>query len=133
SGLVHPVTTVHILAGLMNLRKTTLPGGFFVFKEDTRLLFASSMKGRINSATCASLLQYSTVTMKLTYPSPHMLCTNSRKNGNNMLAHVVELKKATEPCSSGTAGAFRQRVKARRAEQGRSNQQPEKLYGVLVG
>ncbi|EEI8440658.1 hypothetical protein K9317_004543 [Salmonella enterica subsp. enterica serovar Senftenberg] len=50
-----------------------------------------------------------------------------------MLAHVVELKKATEPCSSGTARAFRQRVKARRAEQGRSNQQPEKLYGVLVG
>ena len=57
----------------------------------------------------------------------------SRKNGNTMCAHTVELKKATVPCSSGTARAFRQRVKARRAAQGRTNQQPENLYGVLIG
>ncbi|MDR9954093.1 hypothetical protein LB583_24175, partial [Enterobacter hormaechei subsp. xiangfangensis] len=39
SGLVHPVTTVHKLAGLMNLRKTTLPGGFFVYRaKDYALL-----------------------------------------------------------------------------------------------
>jgi hypothetical protein len=50
-----------------------------------------------------------------------------------MLANLVELKKATVPCSSGTARAFRQRVKERREAQGRSNQQPENLYGVLIG
>ncbi|HDT5498928.1 TPA: hypothetical protein QHJ11_004853 [Klebsiella aerogenes] len=50
-----------------------------------------------------------------------------------MPAHVVELKKTTAPCSSGTARAFRQRVKSRRAAQGRKNQQAENLYGVLVG
>ncbi|WP_229297126.1 hypothetical protein, partial [Enterobacter hormaechei] len=27
-----PVTTVQKLAGLLNLRKTTLPGGFFVYR-----------------------------------------------------------------------------------------------------
>lgn len=37
------------------------------------------------------------------------------------------------PMAYWCAVAFRQRVKARRAEQGQSNQQPEKLYGVLVG
>ncbi|MFV8221582.1 hypothetical protein ACNQ0T_24545, partial [Enterobacter cloacae complex sp.6700776] len=42
SGLVHPVTTVHKLAGLMNLRKTTLPGGFFVYGQ--RLLFAGLIR-----------------------------------------------------------------------------------------
>ncbi|MGS6235114.1 hypothetical protein ACVGV3_02050, partial [Enterobacter intestinihominis] len=31
SGLVHPVTTVHKLAGLMNLRKTRLQGVFFFY------------------------------------------------------------------------------------------------------
>ncbi|EAQ0860675.1 hypothetical protein CWZ80_004884 [Salmonella enterica subsp. enterica serovar Berta] len=31
-----PVTTVQKLAGLLNLRKTTLPGGFFVL-QDKRL------------------------------------------------------------------------------------------------
>ncbi|MFV8069970.1 hypothetical protein ACNQ01_25940, partial [Enterobacter cloacae complex sp.6730869] len=40
--LVHPVTTVHKLAGLMNLRKTTLPGGFFVYGQ--RLLFAGLIR-----------------------------------------------------------------------------------------
>jgi len=50
-----------------------------------------------------------------------------------MSDHVVELKKTTVPCSSGTARAFRQRVKSRRAAQGRQNQQTENLYGLLVG
>jgi hypothetical protein len=49
-----------------------------------------------------------------------------------MSAHV-RIKKTTAPCSSGTARAFRQRVKSRRAAQGRKNQQAENLYGLLVG
>ncbi|HGO4211914.1 TPA: hypothetical protein MBF86_005890, partial [Klebsiella pneumoniae] len=32
SGLVHPVTTVQKFPNLLNLRKTTSPGGFFVFR-----------------------------------------------------------------------------------------------------
>jgi hypothetical protein len=46
SGLVHPVTTVQKVAGLMNLRKTTLPGGFFVYGQ--RLLFAGLILNTIS-------------------------------------------------------------------------------------
>jgi hypothetical protein len=67
------------------------------------------------------------------YLSPTTVFVIKKSMEIKMSAHVVELKNTTAPCSSGTARAFRQRVKHRRAAQGRKNQQAENLYGLLVG
>ena len=99
SGLVHPVTTVQKFPNLLNLRKTTSPGGFFVFRA--RDYDETEWISRFHLA-CHPIIQSFGVVLTrspwfVTYPPQGisffiflMICTKSvvRNNLRNLNKHI---------------------------------------------